>query len=106
MWSSYGVALRTKEIGIRVALGANHASLIRVILRQVLTPVGVGILARLVLAIPVGRALAGEPFYLQNVDPAVFAAALAILTAAGGAAALWPALATLKHNPIDALRHQ
>jgi predicted permease len=103
---SYGVALRTKEIGIRVALGASHPSLVRVILRQVLTPVGIGVIAGLVLAIPTGRALAGEPFYLQNVDPAVFVSALAILTAAGTVAALWPALATLRKNPIDALRHQ
>ena len=103
---SYGVALRTKEIGIRVALGASHASLVRVILRQVLTPVGIGVIAGLVLAIPAGRALAGEPFYLQNVDPSVFVSALALFAAAGAAAALWPALATLRNNPIDALRYQ
>jgi predicted permease len=103
---SYGVALRTKEIGIRVALGASHASLVRVITRQVLTPVGIGVSAGLVLAIPTGRALAGEPFYLQNVDPGAFVSALAVFAAAGAVAALCPALAMLKSNPIDALRYQ
>jgi predicted permease len=103
---SYGVAIRTKEIGIRVALGASHPSLVRVIVRQVLTPVGCGVAAGLVLAIPAGRALAGEPFYLENADPAVFVSALVILATAGGVAAVWPALATLRNNPVDALRHQ
>ena len=103
---SYGVALRTKEIGIRVALGASRPSLVRVILRQVLTPVALGVIAGLGLAIPAGRALAREPFYLQNVDPAIFVAALAVFAAAGAAAALWPALAMLRNNPIDALRYQ
>ncbi len=103
---SYGVALRTKEIGIRVALGAKQWALLRVILRQVMTPVGCGIVAGLAAAIPAGRALAGKPFYLQNVDPVVFVAALAIFLTAGMLAALWPALATLKADPVRSLRHE
>ena len=102
--SLYGVALRTKEIGIRVALGASHALCVRVILRQVLTPVGIGVIAGLVLAIPAGRALPGEPFYLLRYQPSAFVSALALFTAAGAVAALWPALATLRSNPVDALR--
>ena len=90
-----------------MALGASHASLVRVILLgQVLTPVGIRVIAGLALAIPAARALAGEPFYLQSVDPSVFASALALFAAAGAIAALWPALATLRNNPIDALRYQ
>lgn len=103
---SYGVALRTKEIGIRVALGASPRSLVRAIVRHVLWPVAIGVVAGFVLAIPVGRALSGEPFYLQTVDPAAFVSALAIFTAAAAVAALWPALATVRSNPIEALRHQ
>jgi putative ABC transport system permease protein len=103
---SYGVALRTKEIGIRVALGASRPLLVRTIVRQVLSPVAIGALAGVGLAIPAGRALSAEPFYLQNVDPAAFVSALAILTTAAAVAALWPAWTTLKSNPIDVLRHQ
>jgi predicted permease len=102
---SYGVALRTKEIGIRVALGAQQPALLRAIVRQVLTPVGIGVAIGLVLAIPIGIALKSEPFYLENGDPVAFGAALAIFGAAIAAAALWPAYQVLKRNPVDALRH-
>jgi ABC-type antimicrobial peptide transport system permease subunit len=49
--------------------------------------------------------LQSEPFYLENADPAAFAAALAVFAAAGGAAALWPAYRVLRSNPVEALRH-
>jgi ABC-type antimicrobial peptide transport system permease subunit len=103
---SYGVALRTKEIGIRVALGAQQPSLLRAIVRQVLTPVGIGAAIGLVLAIPTGIVLRGEPFYLDNGDPIAFASGLAVFLGAGALAALWPALAVLKTDPIRALRHE
>jgi predicted permease len=102
---SYGVALRTKEIGIRVALGAAQPALLRAIVRQVLTPVGVGAAIGIVLAIPTGLALSSEPFYLENADPIAFSAALAVFSAAGAVAALWPAYQVLRRNPVDALRH-
>jgi len=102
---SYSVALRTKEIGIRTALGALRPSLVLTILRQVLTPVVIGMAIGLLAAVPAGLALAGEPFYLESVDPVVYAGALMIFAAAGIAAALWPALKALRGNPIDALRH-
>jgi len=102
---SYGMALRTKEIGIRVALGAHHPALVRVLVRHVLTPIVVGIAIGVVVAFPVGRALATEPFYLESVDPVVFALALMVLLLAGAAAALWPAMRMLRGNPVEALRH-
>ena len=102
---SYGVALRTKEIGIRVALGARHPALLRTIVRQVLTPVAVGCVIGLLLAVPIGMALGGEPFYLENSDPIAFASALAVFVGAGAVAALWPAYLVLRRNPVDALRH-
>lgn len=102
---SYGMALRTKEIGIRVALGAHRPALLRVIVRNVLTPILTGIVLGVVIAVPVARALATEPFYLQSVDPVVFVVALTVLTLAGAGAAVWPALKMLRSNPVDALRH-
>jgi hypothetical protein len=102
---SYGVALRTKEIGIRVALGAQQPALLRAILRQVLTPVGVGVVIGLVLAIPVGLVLGSEPFYLESTDPVAIAMSLAMFGAAASTAALWPAYRTLRRNPVQALRH-
>jgi hypothetical protein len=102
---SYGVALRTKEIGIRVALGAQQPALLRAIVRQVLTPAGIGVAIGLTLAIPVGLALHSDPFYVENADPMAFAAALAVFAVAAAGAALWPAFQVLRRNPIDALRH-
>jgi predicted permease len=102
---SYGVALRTKEIGIRVALGAQQPALLGSIVRQVLTPVGVGVVIGLALAIPAGLLLGTEPFYLESTDPLTIAAALGVFLAAGGAAALWPAFQVLRRNPLQALRH-
>ena len=102
---SYGVALRTKEIGIRVALGARQPALLRSIVRQVLTPVVIGAVIGLILAVPAGIALQGEPFYLENGDPIAFASALAVFVGAGALAALWPAYLVLRRNPVDALRH-
>ena len=102
---SYGVALRTKEIGIRVALGARQSALIASIVRQVLKPVAIGAVIGLVLAIPIGLVLASEPFYLENADPVAFGAALTVFGLAIAAAALWPAFQILKRNPVDALRH-
>ncbi|HEX6163550.1 MAG TPA: ABC transporter permease [Vicinamibacterales bacterium] len=102
---SYGVALRTKEIGIRVALGARQPALLRSIVRQVLRPVAAGAIIGLALAIPTGLALASEPFYLENADPVAFGVALTVFGAAIAAALIWPAMQVLKRNPVDALRH-
>jgi ABC-type antimicrobial peptide transport system permease subunit len=102
---SYGVALRTKEIGIRIALGAQRPALIGSVVRQVLRPVVAGIAIGIALAIPAGLVLRSEPFYLEHADPVAFAVALAVFAAAGTVAALWPAYRLLRSNPVEALRH-
>jgi predicted permease len=102
---SYGVASRTKEIGIRLALGAQQPALLRAIVQQVLTPVGVGAVLGLLLAIPAGLALGSEPFYLESADPLALAGSLSIFGAAGAVAAIWPAYQVLRRNPVQALRH-
>jgi predicted permease len=101
---SYGVALRTKEIGIRVALGAQQTALLGAIVRQVLTPVGAGVAMGLLLAIPAGIALGSEPFYLDGADPLAFAFGLGVFALAGAVAAVWPAYRVLRRNPVEALR--
>jgi len=103
---SYGVALRMKEIGIRVALGAPQQALLRAIVRQVLTPVGTGALVGLILAVPAGLALQGDPFYLESADPVAFASALAIFAGCGSLAALLPAVKALKADPVRMLRRE
>jgi predicted permease len=103
---SYGIALRTKEIGIRIAVGASQPALVRAILQRVSTPIGAGVLAGLMAAVPIGRAMSGDPFYVQPSDPFAFAAGLAIFVLTGAIAALIPAVAVLRGNPVDALRNQ
>jgi predicted permease len=102
---SYGLALRSREIAIRVALGAPAAGLLTVLARTVLAPVAIGIAVGVAVAVPLGGALKSEPFYLQNVDPLTFVMALIVLVLAAGVAAVWPAIAMLRGNPIEALRH-
>jgi putative ABC transport system permease protein len=102
---SYSVVLRTKEIGIHIALGARRSAVVRLIVRHVLSPVTVGIALGLAAAIPAGFALSGEPFYVQRVDPIAYSIALGVFASAAAAAAAIPALRVLKHDPIRSLRH-
>ncbi len=102
---SYGVVLRTKEIGIHIALGAQRAAIVRLIVRHVLGPVVFGMAVGLAAAIPAGIALSGEPFYVQRVDPTAYALALGLFGSAATCTAAVPALRALKRDPIRSLRH-
>jgi hypothetical protein len=103
---SYGVTLRTREIGIHLALGAGRGSILRVVTRHVLSPVSLGMIIGTVAAVPIAIALAASPLQLAFEDPISYASALAILAAAGAAAALIPAMRALRADPIRALRHE
>jgi macrolide transport system ATP-binding/permease protein len=103
---SYGASLRTKEIGIHLALGAGRGSILQLIMRGVLFPVSFGMAAGTIAAVPIGFALAQSPLQLAAADPLSYAGALVVLAAVGGAAALLPALRALGADPIRALRHE
>jgi ABC-type antimicrobial peptide transport system permease subunit len=102
---SYGVSLRTKEIGIRCALGACPAMVVRALLTQVAKTAGAGVAVGLIAAVPAAIALSGDPFHLDPLDPGVFVAALIIFATAAMSAAVWPALRGVRRDPVDALRH-
>jgi len=80
----YGVTLRTKEIGIRMALGADRSSILGLLLRQLACPAALGLVLGVVSSLPIAMLLAGQPFYLRLDDPSVYAAALILLTARAG----------------------
>lgn len=103
---SYGVAMRTKEIGIRRALGASGSSVITMVMRQLALPVGIGMLLGTSTGIGAGWFLARKPFYLPSGD--VFTPALIVIlfTLTAGAAALVPALRALGADPLRSLRHE
>ena len=103
---SYGASLRTKEIGIHLALGAGRGSILQLIMRGVLLPVSFGMVAGTIAAVPIGFALSQSPLQLAAADPLSYAGALVVLAAVGSAAALLPALRALGADPIRALRHE
>jgi putative ABC transport system permease protein len=103
---SYGVGLRTKEIGIRLALGADAGSILRALLRYTLWSGAVGVLVGLAGGWPAGRTFAGAPFYLQHLDLAAYASVGVIFVVTGIIAAFVPAWRALRRDPLQALRHE
>ncbi|MEX2261305.1 MAG: ABC transporter permease [Bryobacteraceae bacterium] len=103
---SYMVARRRNEIGVRIALGADRLRVIRLVLREAMLLLAVGMIAGAVLAVWAGRAAAALLFGLQPYDPASMAAAIALLTAVGLAASYGPARRAAALEPMAALRNE
>lgn len=101
---AYTVSLRTREFGIRVALGGSRRAIIRLILAQGLTTAAIGTLVGILTAIAGARILGGLLHGLPARDPATFAAAAGVLLAASAAACLVPARRATRVAPMDALR--
>lgn len=104
---TYTVSLRTREIGIRMALGARAASVLWLVLRGLTWPIVLGTLAGAALVVfGLAPVLSGEPLYADATDPLALAAGLLVLAISGFAACLAPAVRALKINPLEALREQ
>jgi putative ABC transport system permease protein len=103
---SYSVARRTNELGIRLALGAQAHQLYRMVLRQALTPVALGLLVGLAGALAAGRVLASLLYQVSPRDPELLAAAAMLLGAVALAASFLPARRAVGMNPLDALRDE
>ena len=103
---AYAAKLRTKEIGIRRALGASGRRVCETLLRQLAWPVGVGAALGTAAGMMASRLLGGAPLHLAVMDAAAPTAALSLFALAALAAALLPALRALKGNPVEALRHE
>ena len=103
---SYSVARRTNELGIRLALGAQAHQLYRMVLRQALAPVALGLLVGLAGALAAGRVLASLLYQVSPRDPELLAAAAALLGAVALAASFLPARRAVGMNPLDALRNE
>ena len=101
---SYVVSRRTREIGIRMALGATRSSVLWLVLREGLTLTLAGIGVGLLLAWGVARALSGLLYEVSALDPLVFAVAPIVLAASAMAASYVPALRATRVLPLTALR--
>jgi predicted permease len=103
---SYRVAQRTREIGLRMALGADGGSVRALVLRQVAALAAIGSVLGVLGALGLGRLAASMLFELQGNDPAVFAAASALLLAVVFVAGMVPATRAARIDPMRALRDQ
>src|ERR1700730_8451607 len=103
---SYIVAMRKNEIGIRMALGASPGSVIRIILRQTLTVLAVGVGSGLVLAMAAAKGANSLLFGLEPNDPLTLFSAAGFLAAVALAASYIPAYRASRVDPMNALRYE
>jgi ABC-type antimicrobial peptide transport system permease subunit len=96
------VAERRREIGIRMALGADRRAVLRVVLGQGLTPTAVGVAAGLALAFAMNRVLASLLFGVEPTDPVTIGGVVALMTGVALAACLLPAHSATRGDPMIA----
>ena len=101
---AYGTLQRTREFGVRLALGAGTREVLGLVARDALRLVGIGAVIGLVGALAMSRVLKSQLYEVSAVDPVVFAGAAAVLAAVALAAALVPALRAARTDPAEALR--
>ena len=103
---AYTVVRRTREIGIRLALGAKPSDARGMILREGLLVTAIGVGAGLTLSLLAGKALASLLYKVSGVDPLVFFSATAVLAAVSMLACYLPALRASRVDPMVALRYE
>ena len=103
---AFSVSRRTHEIGIRMALGAERHQVLRLVLRQGLTHVGVGLLAGLLLAAGLSSVVAFLMFGVNPRDPLVFGLVVLLTLAVGLAASFFPARRATGVDPMVAFRSE
>lgn len=97
---------RTREVGIRMALGAETADVLRLILGQAMVPVAAGMVAGLAISLAVSRLIAGILFQVSPTDPVTFGAVTLLLGGVGLLASPVPALRAGRLQPVTALREE
>jgi predicted permease len=101
---AFMVSRRTREIGIRLAVGASQATILRLVMAEVTWVAGTGILVAIPVSLALTRYLKSQLFGLSSTDPWTFAAAAAFLGLVGIVAAYFPARRAMRVDPVTALR--
>jgi predicted permease len=102
---AYSVAQRRVEIGVRMSLGADRSRVLRMILRQGLALVGVGLMLGMVGSLALSNVLASQLYGVTPHDPLVLGAVALVLLVTGALASAVPALRAARVAPVEALRH-
>ena len=103
---SYAVTMRTREIGLRVALGADRRAVLMLVLREVAVLAALGIAIGLPGGYGLGKVVESQLFGLNARDPLTFAVATLALVATAFVAGLIPAMRAARVDPMTALRYE
>jgi ABC-type antimicrobial peptide transport system permease subunit len=101
---SYVAAQRTREFGIRVALGADRTNVANMVVRHALVQIGFGLVVGIPIALAGGHVLAHQLFGVKSYDPMVLGAAVGMLGISAMVAGLAPTLRAASIDPMEALR--
>ena len=104
LYGVLAVSLRTRDLGIRIALGARSSDILALVSRQGLHLVGIGVVIGIVSALLLGRLIKNVLYGVSTTDPISLAISVLILGLAAFVPCLLPALRATRINPITALR--
>jgi ABC-type antimicrobial peptide transport system permease subunit len=102
--TSYAVARRTNEIGLRMALGADRGNVLRLVMRSAFTQVFIGLAIGIPIALLGGRLVSDQLFKVSFYDPLSIAMAVGVLSLAAAVAGFIPATRAASIEPMQALR--
>jgi ABC-type antimicrobial peptide transport system permease subunit len=103
---AFVVTRRTKEMGVRIALGAHPSAVIWLVMKEVLLLLVIGLAVGLPAALGLGRFVASQLYEIKASDPAIATATVTILFVVAALAGLIPAHRASKIDPILALRYE